>query len=82
MDDEVGNEAARLLNELIGGGKELTATVMAGQFSSKQAVQVGPAELSNKGPTYPQHNGGEKSLLQRVVAISVHSNILSSSHLF
>ena len=40
LDDEVGNEAARLLNELIGGGRELSATVVLGNFSSPQPVQV------------------------------------------
>ena len=40
MADEVGNEAARLLTELIGGGKELTATVIAGRFASPQPLQV------------------------------------------
>ena len=40
LDDEVGNEAARLLNELIGGGRELSATILLGHFSSTQPVQV------------------------------------------
>lgn len=40
LEDEVGNEAARLLNELIGGGRELSATVVLGHFPSPQSVQV------------------------------------------
>ena len=40
LDDEVGNEAARFLSELTGGGKNLKATAVMGQFSSAQPVQV------------------------------------------
>ena len=40
LEDEVGNEAARLLNEMICGGRELSATVVQGHFSSGQPVQV------------------------------------------
>ena len=40
LNDEVGNEAARLLAQLTGGGKALSATVLRGNFNTAQPLEV------------------------------------------
>ena len=40
LNDEVGNEAARLLAQLNGGGKALSATVLRGNFHTAQPLEV------------------------------------------
>jgi len=40
LEDEIGSEAARLLSDLVGGGKKLRANIVTGQLASAQPVQV------------------------------------------
>ena len=49
LDDEIGSEAAQLLSKLVGGGKKLRATIVAGQLASSQPVQVLEVFPSDKG---------------------------------
>ena len=53
LDDEIGMEAARLLNELAGSGKKLLATVVSGRMPSAQSVQVSHCTFSSTVTSLP-----------------------------